>query len=119
VFVYLEAATSTFPRGCCGEGLWTVHLYMLKSLRSTCGMQVNADGVFRYASSRWFLQSLQTLAATGIRGVAIDVWVSGLSMAGRASHIALECQVVPQCSCPSAAYFRAEQKRLVCSGNSM
>ncbi|GAB4819848.1 hypothetical protein N2152v2_006894 [Parachlorella kessleri] len=35
---------------------------------------VNAEGVFRYASSRWFLQSLQTLAATGIRGVAIDVW---------------------------------------------
>lgn len=40
--------------------------------------QVNADGVFRYASSRWFLQSLQTLAATGIRGVAVDVWVSAL-----------------------------------------
>jgi hypothetical protein len=38
--------------------------------------QVNADGVFRYASSKWFTAALQRLAATGIRGVAVDVWVS-------------------------------------------
>lgn len=36
---------------------------------------VNADGVFRYASSRWFNQALRTLQASGIRGVAVDVWV--------------------------------------------
>jgi beta-amylase len=35
---------------------------------------VNADGVFRYASSKWFSAALQRLAATGIRGVAVDVW---------------------------------------------
>lgn len=37
---------------------------------------VNAEGVFRYASSKWFSAALQRLAATGIRGVAVDVWVS-------------------------------------------
>ena len=41
-------------------------------------LQVNADGVFRYASSKWFSAALQRLAATGIRGVAVDVWVSWL-----------------------------------------
>ena len=44
--------------------------------------QVNADGVFRYQSSRWFSAALQRLAATGIRGVAVDVWVSALGGAG-------------------------------------
>ena len=39
-------------------------------------MQVNADGMFRYASSKWFHVALQQLAATGIHGVAVDVWVS-------------------------------------------
>lgn len=38
---------------------------------------VNADGVFRYASSKWFLPAIRQLAATGIHGVAVDVWVSG------------------------------------------
>jgi hypothetical protein len=37
---------------------------------------VNAEGVFRYASTKWFSVALQRLAATGIRGVAVDVWVS-------------------------------------------
>lgn len=40
-------------------------------------LQVNSDGVFRYASSKWFSAALQRLAATGIRGVAVDVWVRG------------------------------------------
>lgn len=35
---------------------------------------VNAEGVFRYASSKWFNEALQTLQDTGIRGVAVDVW---------------------------------------------
>ncbi len=39
--------------------------------------QVNADGVFRYAQSKWFSAALQRLASTGIRGVAVDVWVGG------------------------------------------
>ena len=39
-------------------------------------LQVNAEGVFRYANSQWFNQSLRQLAATGIHGVAVDVWVS-------------------------------------------
>jgi hypothetical protein len=37
---------------------------------------VNAEGVFRYASRKWFNEALQTLQETGIRGVAVDVWVS-------------------------------------------
>ena len=44
---------------------------------------MNADGVFRYASSKWFSAALQRLAATGIRGVAVDVWVrQGLGWGG-------------------------------------
>ena len=33
------------------------------------------DGVFRYASSRWFAAALRRLAAAGVHGVAVDVWV--------------------------------------------
>ena len=36
---------------------------------------INADGVFRYASSKWFNAALQDLKDTGIHGVAVDVWV--------------------------------------------
>ena len=36
---------------------------------------VNADGVFKYAASRWFLAALQQLKESGIHGVAVDVWV--------------------------------------------
>jgi hypothetical protein len=44
---------------------------------------VNAEGVFRYASSKWFSAALQRLAASGIRGVAVDVWVSALPVTVR------------------------------------
>lgn len=37
---------------------------------------VNADGVFKYAASRWFLAALEQLKESGIHGVAVDVWVS-------------------------------------------
>ena len=37
--------------------------------------QVNHEGLFRYASSRWFLQALEVLVESGVHGVAIDVWV--------------------------------------------
>lgn len=37
---------------------------------------INADGVFKYASSRWFLAGMQQLKDSGIHGVAVDVWVS-------------------------------------------
>lgn len=35
---------------------------------------VNCEGVFKYSLAQWFLQSLQLLAATGVHGVAVDVW---------------------------------------------
>lgn len=35
---------------------------------------VNAEGVFKYKSSPWFLQTLQELINSGIHGVAMDVW---------------------------------------------
>ena len=44
--------------------------------------QVNGEGVFRYANSKWFIQALQTLAATGIHGVAVDIWVRAGVLAG-------------------------------------
>ena len=40
-------------------------------------VQVNSDGVFRYAYVPWFSQALQVLALSGVHGVAVDVWVSG------------------------------------------
>lgn len=39
-------------------------------------MQVNADGMFRYAVCPWFTQALQLLVASGVYGVAVDIWVS-------------------------------------------
>ena len=41
-------------------------------------LQVNAEGVFRYCSVPWFSQALHLLAASGVHGVAVDVWVSEL-----------------------------------------
>ncbi|KAK2077699.1 hypothetical protein QBZ16_004545 [Prototheca wickerhamii] len=35
---------------------------------------VDADGSFRYANSEWFSDSLRRLAASGVHGVAVDVW---------------------------------------------
>ncbi|KXZ55155.1 hypothetical protein GPECTOR_3g303 [Gonium pectorale] len=37
-------------------------------------LQVNSEGVFRYAGSAWFLQALQLLVASGVHGVAMDFW---------------------------------------------
>lgn len=49
----------------------------------TCGSllptQINAEGVFRYASVPWFTTALQLLANSGVHGVAVDVWVSASS----------------------------------------
>jgi hypothetical protein len=36
---------------------------------------VNAEGMFKAAP--WLLQALQLLAASGVHGVAMDVWVGG------------------------------------------
>ncbi|GMH32939.1 hypothetical protein BSKO_00773 [Bryopsis sp. KO-2023] len=35
---------------------------------------VNAAGVFQYASTQWFTRALDYLAASGVTGVAVDVW---------------------------------------------
>jgi hypothetical protein len=51
--------------------------------RSAClagCLQVNAEGVFRYAYIPWFAQALQVLALSGVHGVAVDVWVSDMTM---------------------------------------
>lgn len=42
-------------------------------------LQVNSDGMFRYAACPWFTQALQHLVTSGVYGVAVDVWVSLLS----------------------------------------
>jgi len=36
---------------------------------------VNSDGLFRYATASWFHSALRELKASGIYGVAVDVWV--------------------------------------------
>ena len=38
-------------------------------------LQVNAECIFRYAASRWFGQALHVLASSGVKGVAVNVWV--------------------------------------------
>lgn len=48
-------------------------------------LQVNAEGVFRYAYVPWFAQALQVLALSGVHGVAVDVWVSTLAAAASRS----------------------------------
>lgn len=45
------------------------------------GVQVNADGVFKYAYIPWFAQALQVLALSGVHGVAVDIWVSAAEAA--------------------------------------
>lgn len=35
---------------------------------------INAEGVFRYSTSRWFITALESLRDSGIYGVAVDVW---------------------------------------------
>ena len=37
--------------------------------------QVNSEGVYRYATAKWFSQALASLVCSGVRGVAVDVWV--------------------------------------------
>lgn len=37
-------------------------------------LQVNAEGIFRYAATPWFVQALNLLVASGVYGVAVDVW---------------------------------------------
>jgi hypothetical protein len=46
-------------------------------------LQVNAEGVFRYAYIPWFAQALQVLALSGVHGVAVDVWVSDVTMVSK------------------------------------
>jgi hypothetical protein len=52
-------------------------------------LQVNAEGVFRYASVPWFAQALRVLALSGVHGVAVDVWVSatGCGRGGWCVHL--------------------------------
>lgn len=44
-------------------------------LRSTPPAQVNSEGVYRYATAKWFHRALASLACSGVRGAAVDVWV--------------------------------------------
>lgn len=42
-------------------------------------MQVNRQGSFQYATTSWFARALGLLQASGVEGVAVDVWVSASS----------------------------------------
>ena len=42
-------------------------------------VQVNRQGSFQYASTSWFARALGLLQASGVEGVAVDVWVSDLT----------------------------------------
>lgn len=37
--------------------------------------QVNSEGVYRYTTAKWFHRALASLACSGVRGAAVDVWV--------------------------------------------
>jgi hypothetical protein len=45
---------------------------------------VDSTGTFRYGASPWFGRALQSLAASGVRGVAVDVWWGAVERAPRA-----------------------------------
>jgi hypothetical protein len=51
-------------------------------------LQVNADGHFRYANVEWFQRGLALVAASGVRGVAVDVWVWPSPVVVRSMHAA-------------------------------
>lgn len=51
-------------------------LQRLESFSICVLLQVTSTGKFRYANSKWFARALASLVCTGVRGVAIDVWVS-------------------------------------------
>ena len=36
---------------------------------------MDSEGCFRYGNSKWFTGALEALKATGVHGMAIDVWV--------------------------------------------
>ena len=58
---------------CCSLGQCIATGWFLVS--AVGGVQVNSEGSFRYASSKSFLAALEMLVATGIYGVAVDIWV--------------------------------------------
>lgn len=47
---------------------------------------VNHEGVFRYATASWFSQALHLLAASGVHGVAVDVWWGAVEREPRHYH---------------------------------
>ena len=53
---------------------------MYSPLKQCVVLQINSDGMYRYAASEWFNRALAALACSGVRGVAIDVWVSHRSL---------------------------------------
>ena len=70
VFVMLPLDTVSSHAKCLVSWFRNVICYGLIAF-----LQVNADGVFRYATTPWFTQALHLLAASGVYGVAVDAWV--------------------------------------------
>jgi hypothetical protein len=65
--------------------------------------QINRDGVFRYATSPWFLRALNLLAQSGVYGVAVDVWVSTGSGSATAEEAAAQAAAAQAAAAQAAA----------------
>ena len=60
-------------------------------------MQVNRQGSFQYASTSWFARALGLLQASGVEGVAVDVWVSVCSSGQNAGVLELSNRFASTC----------------------
>jgi hypothetical protein len=69
------------------SGLQGVPVYVMLPLDT-----VDGKGVFRYANATWFHQSLEQLQMSGIRGVAVDVWVRDRATKS-AACMSVQCMV--------------------------
>ena len=70
VYVMLPLDTvslSTFCQSRCPQSV---------SSKEPVFLQVNSNGQFQYASTSWFRRALGLLQASGVEGIAVDVWVS-------------------------------------------
>lgn len=85
---------------------------------SRLSWQVNYEGVFRYASSRWFLQALEVLVESGVHGVAVDVWVRIKSACVTTMHALPPCASHSNAQRPGASisFADADKQAMVLLG---
>ena len=87
----------------CLVGVW-LGVHHERPAKPAAHAQVDSEGAFRYGTSKWFTSALEALKATGVRGMAIDVWV------GARCCLHLVCS-----GCPSIMLRAAANAACYCS----